>query len=286
MASAALTVPVERVVSHARNRRGDRASRFIAAGATMLATSVIADSSLEHYRGSFRNPAMVLPLASAAVSVAVNGRRAGGAGPARAGRASHVAALVTGLAGLGFHLFNIGKQPGGYILNNFFYKAPFGAPGALVLSGVLGAAADRLGRPDRPMTAHFLRSPQVIGAVTAAGLIGTVSEVGLLHFRGAFHNPAMWLPLAVPPAAAISLARDVARAVPSGASVYLLTATAALGLAGTAFHAYGVSRNMGGWRNWKQTLLAGPPLPAPPSFTGLAIAGLGALLLLRGWRRG
>ena len=34
------------------------------------------------------------------------------------------------------------------------------------------------------------------------------------------------------------------------------------------FHAYGVSRNMGGWRNWSQNVLNGPPLPAPPSFTG------------------
>ena len=43
------------------------------------------------------------------------------------------------------------------------------------------------------------------------------------------------------------------------------------------FHAYGVSRNMGGWRAWSQSLLNGPPVPAPPSFTGLALAGLAAL---------
>jgi hypothetical protein len=65
-----------------------------------------------------------------------------------------------------------------------------------------------------------------------------------------------------------------------------LAVTAALGLAGSAFHAYGVSRNMGGWRNWRQNLLAGPPLPAPPAFAGLALAGLGALLLMRGRSRG
>ena len=34
---------------------------------------------------------------------------------------------------------------------------------------------------------------------------------------------------------------------------------------------------MGGWRNWSQNVLNGPPLPAPPSFTGLAMAGLAAL---------
>jgi len=37
---------------------------------------------------------------------------------------------------------------------------------------------------------------------------------------------------------------------------------------------------MGGWRNWSQNVLNGPPIPAPPSFTGLALAGLAALGLL------
>ena len=40
------------------------------------------------------------------------------------------------------------------------------------------------------------------------------------------------------------------------------------------------ARNMGGWRNWSQNLLNGPPLPAPPAFTALAIAGIGALDLI------
>ena len=59
-----------------------------------------------------------------------------------------------------------------------------------------------------------------------------------------------------------------------------LRLTMLLGFAGVGFHAYGVSRNMGGWRNWSQNVLNGPPLPAPPSFTGLALAGLAALGLL------
>ena len=37
---------------------------------------------------------------------------------------------------------------------------------------------------------------------------------------------------------------------------------------------------MGGWRNWSQNVLNGPPMPAPPSFTGLALAGLAALSLI------
>jgi hypothetical protein len=37
---------------------------------------------------------------------------------------------------------------------------------------------------------------------------------------------------------------------------------------------------MGGWRNWSQNVLNGPPIPAPPSFAGLALAGLAALGLM------
>jgi hypothetical protein len=61
---------------------------------------------------------------------------------------------------------------------------------------------------------------------------------------------------------------------------FFLRLTALLGFAGSGFHAWGVSRNMGGWRNWQQNLLNGPPVSAPPSFTGLALAGLAALGLV------
>lgn len=126
-----------------------------------------------------------------------------------------------------------------------------------------------------------LGSGRAIAALSAVGIAGTVGEAGLLHFRGAYHNPFMWAPVLLPPLAAASLARDAATGRPTRTSTGLLTATAALGLIGVGFHAYGVARNMGGWRNWRQNILAGPPLPAPPAFTGLAVAALGALILMR-----
>jgi hypothetical protein len=108
-------------------------------------------------------------------------------------------------------------------------------------------------------------------------------EAGLLHFRGAFHNPAMLLPVTAPPAAAAMLAfaavGDADR--PRRLTRLWLRFTALMGVAGVGFHAIGVARNMGGWRNWTQNLQVGPPLPAPPSFTGLALAGLAALGLLQ-----
>ncbi len=60
----------------------------------------------------------------------------------------------------------------------------------------------------------------------------------------------------------------------------LLQLTAAAGVAGFGFHVYGVSRNMGGFYNWSQNILNGPPIPAPPSFTGVALAGLAAVRLM------
>ena len=114
------------------------------------------------------------------------------------------------------------------------------------------------------------------------GLVGTIGEVSLLHFRGAFQNRAMYLPVTIPPAAATVLAANLASSSRRSFALArpILRLTAALGIAGAGVHAYGVSRNMGGWRNWSQNQLNGPPIPAPPSFTGLALAGLAALSLL------
>ncbi len=257
--------------------------RLIAGGAATLAFAVLADSGLEHYRGSFHDPAMVLPLAASSAGIAFNGVRASlpERAPSQAPMVSHAAAVATGLIGLGFHVYNITKQPGGVRMSNVFYAAPVGAPAALTLAGVLGRAADTLARGEELPGPVRLGSGRAVGAIAGVGILGTVGEAALLHFRGAFHDPFMWAPIALPPVAAFSLLRDVATDAPHRATAILLGATATLGLIGMGFHAYGISRNMGGWRNWRQNLFAGPPLPAPPAFTGLALAGIGALLLMR-----
>ena len=191
-----------------------------------------------------------------------------------------------GFVGLAFHAYNILKRPGRLRLTNIFYQAPIGAPAALILAGTLGSAADALVAGNAKLASVPIVSGRVLCGYTALGIAGTAGEAALLHFRGAYHNPAMWLPVTLPPLAALSLAHDaiVGRAAP--ATTALLTATAAFGLFGAAFHTYGVSRNMGGWKNWRQNLIVGPPISAPPAFTGLAIAALGALLLLRRYARG
>jgi hypothetical protein len=55
--------------------------------------------------------------------------------------------------------------------------------------------------------------------------------------------------------------------------------TATIGALGIGFHVYGVHRNHGGWTNWRQNMLQGPPVFAPPAFVGLGMLGPGMLEL-------
>ncbi len=260
--------------------------------ASALSFSVVADSSLEHYRGGFYNRAMYIGPAVSALMLVATARDAAAPGPRpnRARRVLYGAAGATGLIGTGFHLYNVGKREGGWRLTNVFYGAPVAAPMGITFAGLFGLAASSLaGGTRREQSPCLLGRPagKVLGAAAAAGLLGTSAEAGLLHFRGAFHDPFMYIPVTVPPLAALALGASAAR--PGGehrAARTLLWSTAAAGLLGMGFHAYGIQRNMGGWRNWSQNLLQGPPLPAPPSFTGMALAGLAALELMQGGARG
>ena len=259
-----------------------KAPRELNLAAALLALSVLADSALEHYRGSFRNRAMYAPIGAAALALGASlaGMLDGRHARHRPRDALYALAAATGLAGFAFHAYNIGKRPGGLSWLNLFYAAPIGAPFALTLSGLFGRGAERARVPG----ARVLGMPleEALAGLAAAGLAGTVAEAALLHFRGAFHDPAMLLPVSVPPIAAGLLGTAALTAHPRlhRLARFGLRMTAALGFVGVGLHGYGLSRNMGGFRNLSQNLLNGPPLPAPPAFTGLAVAGLAALALL------
>jgi hypothetical protein len=263
------------------------AARRLNRAAGMIAASVLVDSAMEHYRGQFHNRAMWTPIVSAALSVAasLHGHTDHASGAHRGRDAAYAAAGLTGIVGTGFHLYDITRKPGGLCWQNLFYSAPIGAPTALSLSGLMGFLAERVrdNQPGAPPTIAGYPAGRAVAALTAVALLGTVGEAGLLHFRGAYHNPFMLLPVSVPPVAAgLLINAAVGRSrVRRHFSRWWLRATTLMGFAGVAFHAYGVSRSMGGWRNWRQNAFAGPPLPAPPSFSGLSIAGLAALGLLQ-----
>jgi hypothetical protein len=261
------------------------AGRQLNVSAALLALSVLTDSAIEHYRGSFQNRAMYTPLVAASLTLGASLFGAIDSRPRRHRARDVVYALAgaTGLAGLGFHLYNIQKRPGGFSWMNLFYAAPVGAPFALVLAGLLGRGAEKVRDTPQSQEPRILGAPAgpMLAAVGAGGLLGSAGEAALLHFRGAFHDPAMVLPVSVPPVAAALLGAAAAGSrKPHRLARWWLKVTAFLGLAGVGFHALGVARNMGGWRNWTQNVLNGPPLPAPPSFTGLAVAGLAALSLM------
>jgi hypothetical protein len=263
------------------------AARRLNRAAGTIAASVLIDSAMEHYRGNFHNKAMWTPLVTAGLSVAVSlhglADKRHGAHPMR--DIVYACAGLVGVIGTAFHVYNVTKKVGGFNWQNIFYSAPLGAPAAMSLSGVMGFLAERVrdNEPKGEPRVFGLPAGRVVAATTAVSLLGTTAEAGLLHFRGAFHNPAMLLPVSLPPFAALLLGRaavgDAAKS--RVVSRLWMATTAAMGVAGVAFHAYGVSRGMGGWRNWRQNAFAGPPLPAPPSFTGLALAGLAALALLK-----
>jgi hypothetical protein len=246
---------------------------------------VLADSAVEHYRGAYFNRAMYTPLAVGTLSLAasVHGVADRDEEAHRARDTIYALAAVTGLIGTGIHLYNVTKRPGGISWNNLFYAAPLGAPFALLLSGLLGFTAERVRDNESGTAPTVFGAPagRAMATVAAFGLAGTTAEAALLHFRGAYHDPAMFLPVTVPPLAAVLVGHV---AVAGGAperpfTRWWLRLTTALGFAGAGFHIFGVARNMGGWRNWSQNLLNGPPIPAPPSFTALALAGLAALAL-------
>jgi hypothetical protein len=267
-----------RVRSSERRRPAQGEARALHAASALLGASVLADSAVEHYRGGFENPGMFTPLATSALAIAAGLDGATGARlPRRVRDGAYGLAGAVGAVGLGFHVYNVLRRPGGLNFLNAFYAAPIGAPAALSLSGAIGLAADELAASETPARLTLFGVPvgRALSALSAFGLIGTVGEAGLLHFRGAFQNPFMYLPVSLPPvAAALTAKAAIEPRRPRDArplTRFWLWLTSGLGVAGVGFHIYGVSRAMGGWRNWTQNMVDGPPLPAPPSFSALRL---------------
>ena len=255
-------------------------SRQLNGAAALLALAALADSGIEHYRGSFHNKTMYVPLGAAALTLLASLRDT--IAPAAADRGERNAidavAVATGIIGTSFHLYNVAKRPSGFSWLNLFYSAPLGAPASLSLAGLLRRMAV-LTRGRALIAGKLPRN--ALAWLVSLGLLATSAEAALLHFRGAYHNPAMVIPVTAPPiAAGLLVGASAAPGRSHPLARWVLRLVAGAGLLGSGFHAYAISRNMGGWRNWSQNILNGPPLPAPPAFTALAIAGLAALSLI------
>lgn len=260
-------------------------ARALHASAALLAVSALADSVMEHYRGSFGNPGMYAPLLGATMALAAgtSGAASRSAGGDAFRQGSYALATTVGAAGLAFHLYNIVRRPGGFGWLNLFYGAPIGAPAALSVCGMIGLVANSI-QMKSPRGALIWGVPagRALAGLSAIALMGTVAEAALFHFRGAFQNPFMWAPVTVPAVAAGLMAKACGEAPVKRHPLtrLWLSVMLTLGWIGVGFHACGVSRAKGGWRNWSQNLIDGPPLSAPPSFSALALTSLAALSLI------
>ena len=173
---------------------------------------MLLDSALEHYRGTSKTRPCSRRSSSAALALAVSvhGTADQRARAHRARDTTYALARCHGLVGTGFHLYNVLKRPGGLAWQNVFYGAPLGAPIAILLSGRWdfirsGCASGCAAKPARASACRpGARSPRSSAWVCWV----PAREAGLLHLRGAYHNPLMYLPVTVPPAAALPDGRD------------------------------------------------------------------------------
>ena len=183
-----------------------KAAQRLSRSSGILAASVLLDSAVEHYRGSFHNPAMIAPIATSLVALLASTHGIRDERQRKHATRNRIFWLTaaTGLVGTGFHLYNVAKKRGGLSWQNLFYSGPLGAPAAIGLSGLFGLLAERVrdtAHGEDP-TLWGRGAGRALGWVTASSLLGTAGEAGLLRFRGAFHDPAMYLPVTMPPIAA------------------------------------------------------------------------------------
>ncbi len=169
----------------------------------------------------------------------------------------------------------------------------FGAAVLLVGLAALGAAAVyRLHRKAAVRTVpHRAEEPQHVAAARhlngAAAMLSfsVLADSAMEHYRGAFHNPAMYL---APTVSAITLANSLhMAATPAHFGSSADDAGADLrwppGSAALAFHTYNLAKREGGIN--LSNLFYGAPLGAPLAITLAGLAGLGASrLVLEGER--
>ena len=104
-------------------------------------------------------------------------------------------------------------------------------------------------------------------------------EIAVLHYRGAFQNRFMWVPVLSLPAVlasgvASSLKKDERH---SRAILYPFAwLMAIIGTVGTFFHLRGIGRQMGGFYNWKYNVVTGPPILAPMQVALFGLLGVAA----------
>jgi hypothetical protein len=256
---------------------------LIVAALTLL---VLGDAFAGHYRSGFGFRSQYAPFVSggfliiAAVTASIAPELAWAN---LAFRAAGWLAIIVGAVGVGFHhYYGMARKPGGYnwFLHYLMYGAPQLAPLALTATGVLALITARGLARQTIFTGMDLRA--VLFVFVAIALIGAILQSGLLHYRGAFNNPAMYAPFAAPLAAVFAsfwIALAPSRAASAALSI-LLWLTFLTGFVGLGMHLRGFGRQMGGLYVTVFNWLEGPPAFAPALFGGFAAVGLIAIYFL------
>ncbi len=254
--------------------------QWIALIVASLTVLILADAFAGHYRSGFVFRSQYIPFISGSLLIASAVTAVVIPTVQWTNLALQLAAwlaVISGLVGFAFHhYYGIVKKPGGYkwTLHYLMYGAPQLAPLGLALMGVLGLATARGIAGKTEIVGLNLRG--AVLAFTALGVFGSVLQSGILHYRGAFNNAAMYAPLTVPALAAVALAWT---AVAPGKSTYVLATvllwpTFLIGFVGLGMHLRGFSRQMGGLYLSRFNWLEGPPAFAPGLFAGLSAIGL------------
>jgi hypothetical protein len=260
--------------------------QWIALLVSAITLLLLADALAGHYRSGFAFRTQYAPFVSGGLLI-VSALAASIAPDVlwtnKVLRVAGWLAVITGAVGFGFHhYYGVAKKPGGYgwLLHYLMYGAPQLAPLALTAMGALALiAAQGLAKQT---TFGGINIRAAIFVFLAITLIGAILQAGILHYRGAFNNPMMYMPLTAP-LVAVFISIWMAFTPARGASfvlAVLLWLTFLTGFVGLGMHLRGLGRQMGGLYvivfNW----LEGPPAFAPALFAGFSAVGLVAIYLL------
>jgi hypothetical protein len=255
--------------------------------AAVQAALLMPDAFVGHYRSGFTLRAQYVPfvigvlLALSAIAAAVASHTQA---VARIAEIAGTLALASGVVGAGYHhWYGITTKPGGYhwLLHHLMHHAPPLAPLALSTAGALEVLA-ALGTSG---SAQVWGIPLRALALTVVGvtLVGAAMQAGLLHYRGAYNNAAMYIPVVVLPLAAAAAFWNVAAS--DNATIHviassLLWLTFVSGFVGAGMHLRGMDRQMGGLYIGVAAILDAPPAGAPLFIAALSASGLVAMQLL------
>lgn len=126
------------------------------------------------------------------------------------------------------------------------------------------------------------RFERSLSGLTAVAAAVTTAEIYLEHYRASFGNKMMWSPIIfTPPVMVAGIGGVFSR---KWAKTYLPITSlmyTANGLAGEYYHARGVARRPGGFKQASYNLAMGPPIMAPGLMTIVGAMGLLAAVLRR-----